>query len=512
MTEAMGDLVLGVDCSTTASKAIAWDRTGEAAGEGRASLTEIRPSAAVSEQEADGWWEATAQALREVVQAVGADRVEAICITHQRESYVPVDDHNRPLRNAILWDDARAPEQLDELGERFGHDELHRRTGRGPSLTQALPKLLWLVQHEPEVAERAHRFMDCHGYLVQRLTGEWRTSLASADSFGLTDVEHDAWAEDVIEAIGLRPSQFCETVKPGTVIGELHDEAADAVGLPADVPVIAGLGDGQGACLGAGVTTADRAAINLGTAVTGGPVSDHYIHDRSCRTMYAGAPGTFLLEECVRGGMATMTWFMRRFGDTLEQEADFDRYEAAAREVGVGSAGLVLVPYWNGVMSPYWDGTATGMVVGWHADHGREHLFRAIEEGIAYEFRLAMAGVQTVTGTEIEEYVILGGGSNSALWCQIMADVLGRPVVRARSVEATCLGAGVLGAYGAGWFDSVQEAAAAMTAVGERFEPEPGAARRYDELFEEVYEPLYRSVEQPLRRLATIRPRLDEAR
>ncbi len=501
----MGEIVLGVDCSTTASKVIAWDRDGRSVGEGRAALSEIRPSAAISEQVAEGWWEATAQALREVTAAVGAERVDAVCITHQRESYVPVDGDNHSLRNAILWDDARAQAQLDELGERFGHDDLHRRTGRGPSLTQALPKLLWLVQNEPRIARTARAFMDCHGYLVQQLTGEYVTSLASADSFGLTDVERDAWATDLIEAIGLRVDQFCETVSPGTVIGTVHARAAEQTGLAQGVDVVAGLGDGQGACLGAGVTTLDRGVLNLGTAVTGGPVCDHYISDPCCRTMYAGAPGTFLLEECLRGGMATMTWFMSRFGDTLGAEADFDRYEAAARQVGVGSAGLVLVPYFNGVMSPYWDGSATGTIVGWHWDHGREHLFRAIEEGVAYEFRLAMAGVQEATGTAIEEYVVLGGGANSDLWCQIMADVLATPVVRARSVEATCGGAGILGAYGAGWYASVDEAAAAMTDVGRRFEPDRRAAAVYAELFDDVYEPLYRSVAPQLRRLAQIR-------
>ena len=145
----MGDLVLAVDCSTTASKAIAWDREGRAVADARAPLEEIRPTPSESEQVAEGWWDATAQALREVVDAVGADRVAGVCITHQRESYAPVDAENRSLRNAILWDDGRAGAQLAELGERFGHDELHRRTGRGPSLTQAFPKLLWLVQNEP---------------------------------------------------------------------------------------------------------------------------------------------------------------------------------------------------------------------------------------------------------------------------------------------------------------------------------------------------------------------------
>ena len=128
----MGDLVLAVDCSTTASKAIAWDREGRAVADARAPLEEIRPTPSESEQVAEGWWDATAQALREVVDAVGADRVAGLCITHQRESYAPVDAENRSLRNAILWDDGRAGAQLAELGERFGHDELHRRTGRGP--------------------------------------------------------------------------------------------------------------------------------------------------------------------------------------------------------------------------------------------------------------------------------------------------------------------------------------------------------------------------------------------
>jgi xylulokinase len=203
--------------------------------------------------------------------------------------------------------------------------------------------------------------------------------------------------------------------------------------------------------------------------------------------------------------MATMTWFMRGFGDSFDTKADFDRYEAAAREVGVGAGGLVLVPYWNGVMSPYWDGAASGTIVGWNLGHGREHLFRAVEEGIAYEYRLAMNGIEAATGVHIAEYVILGGGSNSDLWCQIMADVLGAAVVRAHTVEATCLGAGILAAYGVGWYPSVEEAAAAMTAVGERFEPDAGAAEQYGALFTEVYTPLFPAVRSHLARLAQLR-------
>jgi len=436
-----------------------------------------------------------------LVETIDADRIAGICITHQRESFVPVDEHNHALRNAILWDDVRSQVQLDELGERFGHEELHRRTGRGPSLAQASSKLLWLAQREPDVVGRTYRFMDVHGFLVQRLTGKFTTSLASADSFGLTDIEREAWADDLIAAIGLRPEQFCDTLKPGEVIGEVTAEAAQATGLPAGIPVVAGLGDGQAACLGAGVTSLDRAYLNLGTAVTGGPIGRSYLTDRSCRTLYGGASNTFLFENVLRGGLATMMWFMRHFGDSLEERADFDRYEAAARDVGPGASGLLLVPYWNHVTSPYWDPLASGIVIGWRHGHRRQHLFRAIQEGIAYEHRLAMEGIQAATGERIHEYVILGGGSKSDLWCQIMADVLGATVTRAHTAEATNLGAGILCAFGAGWYPSVEEATAAMTDLAGSFQPEDRARELYDNLFTQVYRPLFPAIQPQLQQL-----------
>jgi xylulokinase len=257
----MRDLVLGIDCSTTAAKVVAWDRGGKAVGQGRAPLEEIRPRPGYSEQRAEGWWEATATAVADLLRSVAADRIAGLCITHQRESFVPVDPANRPLRNAILWDDARSQVQLDWLGERFGHDELHRRTGRGPSVDKAVSKLLWLAEHEPQAVTSADKFQDVHGFLVQRLTGRFVTSLASADGFGLTDIARAAWAEDLIEAIGLHREQFCDTVAPGTVVGEVTAEAAAATGLAAGIPVVAGLGDGQAACLGAGVTSLDPMPI-----------------------------------------------------------------------------------------------------------------------------------------------------------------------------------------------------------------------------------------------------------
>lgn len=165
------DLVIGVDSSTTACKGIAWDRQGRAVAEGRANFDLISPNPNWYEQRAEDWWEALCKVLRAITSQVSADRIAALCITHQRESFVPVDEAAKPLRNAILWLDNRAVGQLDTLDKRIGSDTIQELTGKGPSTTQSLPKLVWLHEMEPEIAQRAYKFMDVHAFLVQRLTG-----------------------------------------------------------------------------------------------------------------------------------------------------------------------------------------------------------------------------------------------------------------------------------------------------------------------------------------------------
>jgi sugar (pentulose or hexulose) kinase len=156
------------------------------------------------------------------------------------------------------------------------------------------------------------------------------------------------------------------------------------------------------------------------------------------------------------------------------------------------------------VATPYWDGSATGIIVGWTGSHGRAHFYRALLEGIAFEQRLSTEGIERAIGQPITEYIALGGGSKSALWCQIVADVTGRRVTRAGNPEATCLGAGVLAAVAAGWYDDPRSAAAAMTSAGECFDPQPATRQIYDRLYREVYLGLYPALRTSLRRLTEL--------
>lgn len=503
------DLVLGIDCSTTASKAVAWDAAGIPVADGRAPLELRCPQPGWGEQRAADWWIATVAAVRSVLAQVEPGRIAAICITHQRETFVPVREDGTPLRDGILWLDERCRPQLAELDRRFGNDALHALTGRPSSMTQSLPKMLWLVQHEPESIVGADRVVDVHAYLVHALSGEWRTGLACADPMGIVDMAQGQWATDVIRDIGLRPEQFVPLVPPGDVIAVVSPAAAESTGLPAGTPIIAGAGDGQAASLGAGVTGPGRSYVNLGTAIAGGIVAERYLTNLAYRTCQGATPGTFVLESVLRGGTATVSWFMDHVADPTLGANPYDAYEELAASLPPGANGLLLVPYWNNVMNPYWDPAATGLVMGWTVAHRRHHLYRAILEGIAFEHRLAIEAIVASAGDPVDEHVVLGGGARSQLWRQVMADVLAAPVALARSADATNLGAGVLAARGAGWYPDVASAAAAMTGTTARHVPDPETSVRYDDLFREVYRPLFPAVRPLMDRLTELCEEVD---
>jgi sugar (pentulose or hexulose) kinase len=347
-----------------------------------------------------------------------------------------------------------------------------------------------------------------HAFLVYHLTGAFRTSTACADPMGLIDMVNQCWAGDLIQALGLRLDQFAECVPPGAMIGVVSQRAADATGLPVGLPVVAGAGDGQCAGLGANVTSRGRAYLNLGTAVVSGAFSNAYVADRAFRTLNAPIAGAYFLETALKGGVFTVGWFVEKFASDLRNplltQNPEQILEAAAAKVAPGSLGLLLVPYWHNVMNPYWDPAASGITIGWTGAHGREHFYRAILEGIAFEQRLVGDAVMNAIGQPFQEYVVMGGGSRSDLWLQIVADVTGVPIVRSTTTEATCLGAAILAATAVGWYSDVNCAANNMTSVSDRFTPNPSTQAIYNRLYTEVYQPLFPTLQPLLDRLTEL--------
>jgi xylulokinase len=489
-------LVVGIDCSTHGAKALAWTPTGEVVAEGRAAVALRTPRPGHYEQHAPDWSAATLAALAAVGAAVGP-RVVAVGLTHQRETVVGVDAAGAPVGPAIVWMDERAHAEVAALRDRLGAERFHRLTGKPLSLTPSVTKLLWLRAHEPDRFARATRWLDVGGYLVRALAGVDATSVGSAEPMGLVDLASGRWADEVLAAVGLAPERLPALLPVGAVAGPLRPEVAARTGLPPGTPLVVTAGDGQVAALGAGVFDLDRAYLNLGTAIVAGTVSADYRVDRAFRTMAGALPGTFLLESDLKGGTFTVDWLLEH----LLGGAPLAAVAAEAAALPPGAEGLVLVPYLATVMDPYWDDDASGILVGLRGNHRRGHLLRAILEGIALEERLHLDAMGTAAGRRIAAVAVLGGGAQSDLWCQILADVLDRPLARTRSTEATALGAAMLAAAAVGVHDSPRAAAAAMGGAGAAFTPGPDAPR-YGRLYREVYADLYPALRQALGRLA----------
>jgi xylulokinase len=501
------DLVVGVDCGTSGSKAIVWDRYGQRVSEGRSPLPLFQPQPLWHEQPAERWWEATAGALRQAMLGVEPGRIAGLCISHQRETFVPVDEGGSPLRNAILWMDERAGGLLPGLEQKIGGERFHRITGKRLSGNLSAAKIAWLREREPAVFKRADKFLDVHAFLAHRLTGEFRTGWGCADPMGLFDMGRRDWSEEILGVLELGPERFPKLAPTGAVVGRVSAEAARACGLPAGLLVAAGLGDGQASGLGAGVSGPGESYLSLGTSVISGTFAPEYVTSEHFRTMSGGLPGTYFLETVILGGTYTIDWFLEKIAPDLAAlgGSPKEALEALARQVPPGCEGLILVPYWNSAMNPFWDARASGIVAGWRGVHQRAHLYRAILEGIAFEQRLHTEGVSRALGCAIERYLAAGGGAASDLWCGILADITGRQVARAGTVETACLGAGMLVAAAAGLHPDVPTAARAMAPpVGRVFEPDPARHAFYSRLYEEVYRELYPALRGVLGRLAEV--------
>ena len=496
------DLVIGLDSSTTATKAIAWRRDGSMAGMGRAPIPLASLGNSQYEQNPEEWWHSACVALKELFKHVDSKAVAAIAISNQRETFVPLDDDGEAVRPAIVWLDQRCGEEVAWLADRVGRERIHQITGKPPDMAPVAYRIAWMLRHEPEFFGRTKMFADVHTYLTWRLTGMLRTSWASADPLGLFDMVRKQWSPELMEVLGLSRSQLPEVFPPGEVIGAVNAFAAIATGLREGAVVVAGGGDGQAAGLGVNALGSGRAYLNLGTAVVSGTYSREYRVGQAWRTMGSCTGEGYYYETSLRSGAFLTDWFAHQICGAHKDDQIYAQLEAEAAAIAIGSDGLLALPYWGAVMTPYWDQNARGCFVGLSASHGRGHLYRALLEGIALEQALVTGMIEEATGERIDEFIAIGGGAASQLWCQIMADATGKTVLRSATVEASSLGVGMCAAVAAGWYATHEEAAQAMADKKlSATEPIEKNHARYAELMK-VYRELYPSLRETFERLA----------
>jgi xylulokinase len=497
---------LAIDASTTAVRAIVYDPSGRARAVGRASLEVLEPAPLHYEQDAENWWTALVQAVREACSKLDdAERGQIILavIGHQRETVVLTDRRGVALTPAVLWLDARSEAEVREATQRIGAVRIHGLSGKQPNTSPSLYKLMHLQKRHPELADVACAH-DIHSFLSLRLTGRAVSSFASADPWGLVDMRAKKWSLTLLALVGLEPHQLPELVEPGYLIGPLLGDRASELGLSPGVLLYAGSGDAQLAGLGAGVQKTQQCFVELGTQVTAGVLSANYEIGHAYRTLFSAISGVYCLETTLRGGMQTLWWWIESQLGKSERRPSLAELDEKCRAIAPGSDGLLALPYWAGAMSPFWDDRARGALLGLHPGHRPEHIYRAILEGIACELRLSIEAMEASVGRIEREVRIIGGGSRSDLWCQILADVLRRPIVRAEAADASALGAAILGAVAHGIYGSLEEAEDAMARFDSRFEPGP-AEEVYEQLYRGAYRGLYQDIRARLHVLSDVR-------
>ncbi len=475
-------MFLGLDLGTGSVKALLLDEGGEVRGEGSAPYRVHAPSPGWAESDPQDWWTAAADAVRAATGQRG-EQVEAVGLSGQMHGVVPAGEAGRPVRPAITWADARSREQLEAYGRLAAG--LRQRLGNPPWVGMAGPTLLWLRDNEAENYRSTRWALQPKDWLRLRLTGEAASEPTDASATLLYDVEDDGWAYDVVEALGLRAELLAPLTDPARVAGQLDREPADHFGLPAGTPVAAGAADTAAAVLGSGL---ELGSVQL-TVGTGGQIVA--LRDRPAAYpeggvhLYRAATGRlwYSMAAVQNAGLA-LEWARNLLG------ASWPEVYEEAFAVPPGAEGVTFLPYLTGERTPHFDPDVRGVWSGMGLKHGRGHLMRAALEGVAFSLRQALEALEK-TGLRAPELLLGGGGASYALYRQLLASVLRRPLRVLPDANVSATGAALLGAMAVGAYPSDPDAGppgAARNRVEEVVDPAED-----QEAYEEAYQRYARS-------------------
>jgi len=482
-------LFLGIDISTTGAKALLMDETGAVVTTATTPLPLSTPKPLWSEQDPHDWWNGIVKSIRQALAQANAagDDVKAVGLTGQMHGLTLLDKDGKVLRPAILWNDQRTGAQCDEIRERVGKARFIQITGNDALTGFTAPKILWVRENEPEVyAKGAHALLP-KDYVRYRLTGDYATDKAGAAGTILFDVKARDWSAEVLEKLEIPREWLPRTYEGPEVTGVVSAEAAALTGLKAGTPVMGGGGDQAAGAVGVGAVEPGIVGLVLGTsggvfASTGAPYieKDGLLH-AFCHAL----PGAWHLMGVMLSAAGSLQWHR----DTLAPGVSFDDLLAPAADVPAGSEGLFFLPYLTGERTPYPDPLARAGFVGLTLRHALPHMTRAVLEGVAFGLRDSMELVKGAGLGAIKQIRVSGGGAKSALWRQILADVIGSELVTVNTTEGGAFGAALLAAVGADVWDSVPEACAATIKVVSATAPQPKQVAVYNELY-----PLYRGL------------------
>ena len=480
--------LLGLDISTTGAKALLIDAAGAVIGSATTPLTLSTPRPLWSEQNPADWWAGMAASIRRLLaeQGVAGESIAAIGLTGQMHGLVLLDESGQVLRPAILWNDGRTQAQCDEMRARLGRARLIQITGNDALTGFTAPKVLWVQQNEPGVYAQARHILLPKDYLRFKLTGDYAMDKADGAGTILFDLRARDWSPEVLAALNIPAEWLPPTFEGPEVTGVVSVAAAAETGLLAGTPVVGGGGDQAAQAVGVGAVEPGVIALTLGTSGVVFATTPSALVEPAGRlhAFCHAVPGRWHFMGVMLSAAGSLQWYR----DALAPGVSFDGLIAEATNVSPGSEGLLFLPYLSGERTPHPDPLARGAWVGLTIRHGRPHLTRAVLEGVAFGIKDSFTLIQGAGLGGIEQVRVSGGGAKSALWRQIMADVLGAELVTVNTTEGAAYGAALLAAVGAGFYGTVDEACQATIEITGRTEPGPAAAA-----YANVY-PLYQAL------------------
>lgn len=496
----MKSYFLGVDTSTTSSKALLIDEAGEVVAVASSPHTLQTPRSLWSEQNPPEWWQAVCVSIRSVLKKAGmkAETVAGIGLTGQMHGLVLLDDAGEVLRPAILWNDQRTQAQCDELHHRIGKGNFIQITGNIALTGFTAPKILWVAQNEPDVYAQVKHILLPKDYIRYRLTGEYAMDKADGSGTVLFDLKRRTWSPEVLAALGIDPTWMPPTFEGPEFTGCVTAKAAELTGLKAGTPVAAGAGDQAAQAVGVGAVEPGVVALTIGTSgVVFATTPSALVEPEGRLHAFCHAlPGKWHFMGVMLSAAGSLQWYR----DTLAPGLSFDDLLKEAENVPAGCEGLQFLPYLSGERTPHPDPLARGAFIGLTLRHGRGHLTRSVLEGVAFGLKDSFMLIQNAGLGNIHQVRASGGGIKSTLWRQILASVLEAELVTVNAVEGAAYGAALLAGVGACVWPDVATACKQVIKVAEITTPDERQAEKYREMYP-IYGELYSALKTSFQKM-----------
>ncbi|MCH8823418.1 MAG: xylulokinase [Planctomycetes bacterium] len=490
--------LLGIDVGTGGCKALLIDEQGNVVANVTTEYPLLTPKPLWSEQNPQDWYNETIKSICKAIEEAQIDpkQVAAIGLTGQMHGLVLLDKNNQVLRPAILWNDQRTAKQCDDIHKIVGLENVIRITGK-PALTGfTAPKILWVRENEPEIFAQTARILLPKDYVRFRLSGEYFSDVADASGTSLFDVANRCWSYEIIDALNIKRSWLPVVTESPIASTKLSKEAARTTGIASGIPIVAGAGDQAAEAIGCGVIDDGEVSVTIGTSGVVFAATNNYRPDTQGKlhTYCHAIEGVWHAMGVMLSAGGSLRWYR----DTLckdeiaraaSQNVDpYDLLIEEASHIPAGNEGLFFLPYLTGERTPHADPNARGAFIGLTLRHNKQHMTRALLEGVTFGLMDCLELVRAL-GTNITKVRVSGGGARSQLWRQIMADIFETEIATVNITQGAAYGAALLAGVGVGIFDNVRNVAHSLVKETSSAMPGPNASiyREYYQQYRLLY-------------------------